>query len=168
MSLCGSCLMISRSLHVPGSPSSALTTKYFGLPSVTGTFMNDHLRPVGKPAPPRPRRPESLTCCWIHSGPLRIISFVLYQSPRDSAPKKFSQAQHPSLPDLVHEADWEKILLTLEFEIMKAINVGENSVLILHRGIIDHLCVGPDRLGHNSSSHPCQHFSQFLNTGLFM
>lgn len=87
MSLCGSCLMISRSLHVPGSPSSALTTKYFGLPSVTGTFMNDHLRPVGKPAPPRPRRPESLTCCWIHSGPLRIISFVLYQSPRDSAPK---------------------------------------------------------------------------------
>ena len=30
-SLWGSCRIISRSLHVPGSPSSALTTKYFGL-----------------------------------------------------------------------------------------------------------------------------------------
>ena len=30
-SLCGSCLMISRSLQVPGSPSSALTTRYLGL-----------------------------------------------------------------------------------------------------------------------------------------
>lgn len=30
-SLCGSWRMISRSLHVPGSPSSAFTTRYFGL-----------------------------------------------------------------------------------------------------------------------------------------
>ena len=30
-SLCGSCRMISLSLHVPGSPSSALTTRYLGL-----------------------------------------------------------------------------------------------------------------------------------------
>ena len=33
MSLWGSCRMISRSLHVPGSDSSALTTRYDGLPS---------------------------------------------------------------------------------------------------------------------------------------
>ena len=30
-SLCGSCRIISLSLHVPGSPSSALTTRYLGL-----------------------------------------------------------------------------------------------------------------------------------------
>ena len=35
MSLWGSCRMISRSLHVPGSDSSALTTRYDGLPSDT-------------------------------------------------------------------------------------------------------------------------------------
>ena len=41
---------MSRSLHVPGSLSSALMTKYAGLPS--DTFgMNDHFMPVGKPAP---------------------------------------------------------------------------------------------------------------------
>ena len=30
-SFCGSCRIISLSLHVPGSPSSALTTRYLGL-----------------------------------------------------------------------------------------------------------------------------------------
>jgi hypothetical protein len=52
--------------EVPGSDSSALTTRYFGLGLSCG--MNDHFMPVGKPAPPRPRRPESLTAVTIASG----------------------------------------------------------------------------------------------------
>src|SRR6516164_2976074 len=48
--------------------------------------MNDHFRPVGKPAPPRPRNPDSLTCSTIHSRPLRMSSLVPSQSPRRRAP----------------------------------------------------------------------------------
>jgi hypothetical protein len=35
------------------------------------------LSPEGNPAPPRPRRPESLTCWIIHESPLSKISLVL-------------------------------------------------------------------------------------------
>src|ERR671933_417499 len=64
---CGSVSISSRSLKVPGSDSSALTATYFG-PAILG--MKPHLLPVGKPAPPRPRRPEALTSSttWS-SGP---------------------------------------------------------------------------------------------------
>ena len=51
--------------------------------SQPGLFMKLHLRPEGKPAPPRPRRPESLTVWMIQESPLRRMSFVRCQSPRD-------------------------------------------------------------------------------------
>ena len=43
--------------------------------------MNDHFSPEGKPAPPRPRRPEAFMSAMIRSGPSSTMSFVLYQSP---------------------------------------------------------------------------------------
>ena len=49
--------MMERSIKAPGSPSSPLQTMYF----TSETFLRtlSHLRPAGKPPPPRPRRPES-------------------------------------------------------------------------------------------------------------
>ncbi len=46
----------SRSLKVPGSDSSALQTRYL---SIVPLGMKDILRPIAKPAPPRPRTPEA-------------------------------------------------------------------------------------------------------------
>ncbi|MCY1359503.1 hypothetical protein D9M69_460770 [compost metagenome] len=52
-------LSSTRSLKVPGSPSSALqTTQRCGpLASLSASRQTCHLRAVGKPAPPRPRSP---------------------------------------------------------------------------------------------------------------
>ena len=55
-----------RSANVPLSPSSALQTMYFCGPAARATVA--HLMPVGKPAPPRPRRPESVISVTIRSG----------------------------------------------------------------------------------------------------
>src|ERR1700735_3995175 len=63
----GSYSKIRRSLQVPGSLSSPLTRTYFGLGAVLGT--KDHLSPVGKPAPPRPRRPEAFISLMMPSAP---------------------------------------------------------------------------------------------------
>jgi hypothetical protein len=57
---------MSRSLKVPGSPSSVLHTRYFCPGKARG--MNDHLRPVGKPAPPRPRSADFFTSAITASG----------------------------------------------------------------------------------------------------
>src|SRR3954449_5914979 len=48
--------------------------------------MNDHLSPVGNPAPPRPRSPDSLISLTIQSRPLAMTSLVPSQSPRWRAP----------------------------------------------------------------------------------
>ena len=63
-SMCGLFCISSRSLNVPGSDSSALHTRYF---CMSPLGRNEILRPVGKPAPPRPRMFES-SSCWSTSS----------------------------------------------------------------------------------------------------
>ncbi len=70
--VCGVAIMSGMSLQVPGSDSSALTTRYLGFGLSCG--MKLHFMPVGNPAPPRPRRPESLTRVMRSSG--AILSAV--------------------------------------------------------------------------------------------
>src|SRR3954464_765980 len=65
-SVCGVAIINGMSLQVPGSDSSALTTRYFGFGLSWG--MKPHFMPVGKPAPPRPRSPDSLTAVMMSSG----------------------------------------------------------------------------------------------------
>src|SRR4051812_32319542 len=48
-----------RSLKVPGSPSAPFTTTVVGSVGVLFSMTVRHLRPVGKPAPPRPRNPAA-------------------------------------------------------------------------------------------------------------
>src|SRR6266571_698012 len=55
MNRCGTRRISSRSLNAPGSDSSALATTYVGLPATSGGWTRLSLRPIGKPAPPRPR-----------------------------------------------------------------------------------------------------------------
>ena len=50
---------MTRSLKVPGSPSSALQMMYFW--SAFSAAQKFHFMPVGKPAPPRPLRPDAET-----------------------------------------------------------------------------------------------------------
>src|SRR5579859_7501987 len=66
----GSCSKMRRSLQVPGSLSSPLTSTYFGFADCLGT--NDHFIPVGKPAPPRPRRFEAFISAMMPSAPSSI------------------------------------------------------------------------------------------------
>ena len=53
-------------MKAPGSPSSPLQMMYLTSPG--DERANFHLVPVGKPAPPRPRRPEARISSTISSG----------------------------------------------------------------------------------------------------
>ena len=65
ISMCGFFCISSRSLNVPGSDSSALQTRYL---SISPWGRNDAFWPIRKPAPPRPRMPESLIWPSTSSG----------------------------------------------------------------------------------------------------
>jgi hypothetical protein len=56
ISRCGFFCMRNRSLYAPGSDSSALQQRYL---SIAPFGMNDAFLPMAKPAPPRPRSPDS-------------------------------------------------------------------------------------------------------------
>jgi hypothetical protein len=53
-------------MNAPGSPSSALQMTYFRSPGASRA--KRHFFPVGKPAPPRPRRPDVSTSAMTSSG----------------------------------------------------------------------------------------------------
>ena len=55
-------------MNAPGSPSSALQITYFLSPLALRA--KPHLTPVGKPAPPRPRRPEAFISSMTASEPM--------------------------------------------------------------------------------------------------
>ena len=71
--------MIMRSEKVPESPSSALQTMYFCAAGVDITVF--HLMPVGKPAPPRPRKPESVTAWTMAAGVISSAFFRPFRPP---------------------------------------------------------------------------------------
>lgn len=61
---------------MPGSDSSALITKYDGLPSYDTFGINEYFNPVGKPAPPLPLSPDALISSIIQSAPMPNNSLV--------------------------------------------------------------------------------------------
>ena len=64
----------ARSMNAPGSPSSALQTRYFSSPAAEWAI--SHFTPVGNPAPPRPRSPERLTVSMTSSGDISHRAFA--------------------------------------------------------------------------------------------
>src|SRR5438552_1239410 len=88
-SRCGSPSIRWRSLKMPGSPSSPLTTRYFGAPVAARHAA--HFTAVGKYAPPRPARPAARTSSMTSSGraPSSASTSVAY------APWRMASAMSP-------------------------------------------------------------------------
>jgi len=145
--------MISRSLHVPGSPSSALTTRYRGVDPLShpGGFMNDcvnqcqlrplgershnvlhtHFRPDGNPAPPRPRRPEVLI-----SPIICFLKVSTQHSTNTSCGQQ--QSAYPVMPlqeDLLGLIPIPILHSRLKVSTMIAVEILENPILILQISI---------------------------------
>src|SRR5437763_6765709 len=82
--------MMARSLKVAGSPSAPLATTNLRSPGEPAARTPLHFRPVGKPPPPRPRRPASPISlivwagpsCWARAKPVHPPS--AFQASRDS------------------------------------------------------------------------------------
>jgi hypothetical protein len=85
-----------------------------------------HLSPLRKPAPPRPRRPESLMDLMIQESPFNKMSFVRCQSSRD-----FHHDMRDKSFIFYHGAH----LGTLETVVMSAICVREYAVLVAQSAI---------------------------------
>src|SRR4051812_22794520 len=66
ISRCGTRAITSRSLNAPGSDSSAFTTRYLGFDEPRS--IREAFRPIGNPAPPRPRRFASRSVSISFSG----------------------------------------------------------------------------------------------------
>ena len=62
-------------MNAPGSPSSALQMTYFSSPGALRQRL--HFTPVGNPAPPRPRRPDSRTSSITSSGLIEVSAFAM-------------------------------------------------------------------------------------------
>ncbi len=71
-----------RSLNVPGSPSAALTITVVGATVARFSHTLRHLIPVGNPAPPRPRRPDSATRSMIAGESMRLAAARPLPPPR--------------------------------------------------------------------------------------
>ncbi len=71
---CGVASITERSMNAPGSPSSALHSTYFTSPLELA--QNSHFTPVGKPPPPRPRRPEVITSSTISRGVILVSALA--------------------------------------------------------------------------------------------
>src|SRR4029079_1707354 len=61
--------------------------------------MNDHFSPVGKPAPPRPRRPESFTTLTISAGVIPTAVRSALYTPRFFQPSSVVASRSPKYCD---------------------------------------------------------------------
>ena len=81
---------------MPGSLSSALQTTNFGEPWAFRT--NSHFIPAGKPAPPMPRRPESLTSATAFSSPAAPAASTLRSAVKGATPAAHGSQRKADFP----------------------------------------------------------------------
>ena len=95
ISMWGSLSMTTRFTHAPGSPSSALHTRYFG--STVASFRNCHLVPVEKNEPECPRSVEPFTTSISSSRDIFVASTNCLYPPRPAYCSMLSGSMTPQL-----------------------------------------------------------------------